>query len=53
MMLLGRKSDNSLYSSELAGFDTFADYKSQDAEGFIRMNGLRLALNDSLRKEIL
>jgi argininosuccinate synthase len=51
--LTGRKSENSLYNSELAGFDTFADYNSRDAEGFIRVNGLRLALNDGLRKGIL
>ncbi len=47
--LVGRKSANSLYSPELAGFDTFATYNSKDAEGFIRMNGLRLTLNKSLR----
>ncbi|HKS16740.1 MAG TPA: argininosuccinate synthase [Planctomycetota bacterium] len=47
--VLGRKSPNSLYNPEVAGFDTFATYNSKDAEGFIRMNGLRLALNESLR----
>ncbi len=41
----GRKSPVSLYNPEVAGFDTFATYNSKDAEGFIRMNGLRLALN--------
>jgi argininosuccinate synthase len=46
----GRKSSNSLYNPDLAGFDTFANYNSKDAEGFIRMNGLRLSLNKSLRK---
>ena len=48
-MLVGRKSSHSLYNPELAGFDTFATYNSKDAEGFIRMNGLRLTLNKSLR----
>jgi argininosuccinate synthase len=48
--VLGRKSPNSLYNPEVAGFDTFATYNSKDAEGFIRMNGLRLALNESLRE---
>ncbi len=48
-MLVGRKSGNSLYNPELAGFDTFATYNSKDAEGFIRMNGLRLTMNKSLR----
>jgi argininosuccinate synthase len=47
--VVGRKSPVSLYNPEVAGFDTFATYNSKDAEGFIRMNGLRLALNESLR----
>jgi argininosuccinate synthase len=47
--VIGRKSPVSLYNPEIAGFDTFATYNSKDAEGFIRMNGLRLALNESLR----
>ncbi len=49
---LGRKSPNSLYSANVAGFDTFATYNSKDAEGFIRLNGLRLTLNPSLRSLI-
>ncbi len=48
----GRKSSNSLYSPELAGFDTFATYNSKDAEGFIRMNGLRLSMNKALRRSL-
>jgi argininosuccinate synthase len=48
--VVGRKSSNSLYNPDLAGFDTFATYNSKDAEGFIRMNGLRLTLNKSLRR---
>jgi argininosuccinate synthase len=47
--VIGRKSPVSLYNPEVAGFDTFATYNSKDAEGFIRMNGLRLALNPELR----
>jgi argininosuccinate synthase len=47
--VLGRKSGNSLYNPHVAGFDTFATYNSKDAEGFIRLNGLRLTLNPSLR----
>jgi argininosuccinate synthase len=46
----GRKSSNSLYNPDLAGFETFAAYNSKDAEGFIRMNGLRLSMNKSLRR---
>ncbi|HEX7897936.1 MAG TPA: argininosuccinate synthase [Planctomycetota bacterium] len=48
--VVGRKSSHSLYNPELAGFETFATYNSADAGGFIRMNGLRLSLNKSLRK---
>jgi argininosuccinate synthase len=51
--VVGRKSPVSLYNPEVAGFDTFATYDSKDAEGFIRMNGLRLALNPSLRKALV
>jgi len=48
----GRKSPNSLYHPDLAGFETFASYNSKDAEGFIRMNGLRLAMNKALRRAL-
>ena len=48
--VIGRKSPSSLYSADLAGFDTFATYNSKDAEGFIRMNGLRLSMNKALRR---
>jgi argininosuccinate synthase len=48
--VVGRKSPNSLYHADLAGFETFASYNSNDAEGFIRMNGLRLSLNKTLRR---
>ncbi len=48
--VVGRKSPTGLYSSDLAGFETFATYNSKDAEGFIRMNGLRLERNKALRR---
>ena len=48
--VVGRKSPNSLYNPELAGFETFASYDSADAGGFIRMNGLRLSMNKTLRR---
>jgi argininosuccinate synthase len=50
--VVGRKSPNSLYNPDLAGFDTFATYNSKDAEGFIRMNGLRLSMNKALRRAL-
>ncbi|MFN3485075.1 MAG: argininosuccinate synthase [Planctomycetota bacterium] len=48
--VVGRKSPNSLYNPEVASFETFGTYNSKDAEGFIRMNGLRLSMNKALRK---
>ena len=38
--IVGRKSQNSLYSHELASFDG-KDYNHTDAEGFIKINSLR------------
>jgi argininosuccinate synthase len=41
--IVGRRSPNSLYSEELVTFEAgAADYRQQDAEGFIRLNALRL-----------
>ncbi|MBL6785093.1 MAG: argininosuccinate synthase [Rickettsiales bacterium] len=37
----GRKSPNSLYNPELASFEE-SDYNQRDAEGFIKLNALRL-----------
>jgi argininosuccinate synthase len=42
--LLGRKSENSLYSFSFATFEKDTVYDQQDAEGFIRINALRLRL---------
>jgi argininosuccinate synthase len=47
--VVGRKSPHSLYDPEVSSFETFGSYNSKDAEGFIRMNGLRLSLNTALR----
>ena len=42
---LGRKSPNSIYSESIATFeDDRASYNQKDAEGFIRLNALRLRL---------
>ncbi len=38
----GRKSDDSLYSSEMATFEEDTVYDQSDAEGFIKLNALRL-----------
>jgi argininosuccinate synthase len=40
--LLARKSQHSLYSQELVTFEADQVYSQKDAEGFIRLNALRL-----------
>ncbi|MEW6569804.1 MAG: argininosuccinate synthase, partial [Nitrospirota bacterium] len=40
----GRKSPNSLYNPKLATFEAEEIYDQKDAEGFIRLNALRLTL---------
>jgi len=42
--VLGRKSDASLYSEDFATFEDDTVYRQQDAEGFIRLNALRLRI---------
>lgn len=40
----GRKSDRSLYDPQVATFEADEVYRQSDAEGFIRLNALRLRL---------
>jgi len=42
----GRKSPDSLYKKELVSFDVEGGYNQKDAEGFIRLQGLRLKLGN-------
>jgi len=42
--VLGRRSKNSLYSSKIATFEEDKVYNQLDAEGFIKLNALRLKL---------
>ena len=42
VMITGRQSTNSLYNSDLATFEDDNIYSQQDAEGFIKLNALRL-----------
>ena len=45
MSVVGRKSDNSLFSEKIATFeDDQGAYDQKDAEGFIKLNALRLRL---------
>lgn len=46
--LVGRKSQRSLYSVEHASFEAEEVYSQADAEGFIRLNALRLRLRKQL-----
>ncbi len=41
-IVTGRKSPNSLYSTQLATFESEKIYNQKDAEGFIKLNALRL-----------
>jgi argininosuccinate synthase len=43
-ILAGRKSDNSLYDPDYATFEGEDVYNQKDAEGFIRLNALRLKI---------
>ena len=42
--VVGRKSEKSLYSADFATFEEDSVYRQKDAEGFIRLNALRLRL---------
>jgi len=42
--VLGRRSDKSLYRADFATFEDDTVYSQQDAEGFIRLNSLRLRI---------
>ena len=48
-VVAGRKSPNSLYNVKLATFEAEDVYNQKDAEGFIKLNALRLKANRSLR----
>ena len=49
--VVGRKSSYSLYNPELATFEKEAVYNQKDAEGFIKINALRLKLG-ALKKPL-
>ena len=48
--IVGRKSPYSLFSEAYATFETDTVYNQQDAEGFIRLNALRLKLRKLTQK---
>mgnify|MGYP000321380451 FL=1 len=47
----GRKSDRSLYREDFATFEDDEVYSHQDAEGFIRLNALRLRIQKMLAQQ--
>jgi argininosuccinate synthase len=49
-MVVGRKSDMSLYHEDFATFEGDEVYNQKDAEGFIRLNGLRLKIESLLER---
>ncbi len=49
VMVLGRRSPNSLYRPDIATFEADTVYNQADATGFIRLNGLRLRIRHALR----
>ena len=45
VIILGRRSSNSLYNNSLVSFDEAGDYNQKDAEGFIKINSIRFKNN--------
>lgn len=50
-IVVGRKSPYSLYSEEFATFESDEVYDQRDAEGFIKLNSLRLRLNAMMQQK--
>jgi argininosuccinate synthase len=50
VIVLGRKSPNSLYDEDVVTFEEDTVYDQRDAEGFIKLNALRLRLAGKLQK---
>ncbi len=48
--ILGRKSDESIYSEDFATFEDDSVYSQKDAEGFIRLTALRLRIQKMMKK---
>jgi len=46
----GRKSDESLYSEDFATFEDDLVFSQKDAEGFIRLNALRLRIRSMMKR---
>ena len=49
--VLGRKSEDSLYSEDFATFEKDTVYRQKDAEGFIKLNALRLRIRNLMMQK--
>jgi argininosuccinate synthase len=50
--VVGRKSDtDSLFDPAIATFESDQVYNQADAEGFIRLNALRLRIRSAMKKK--
>ncbi len=50
-MIVGRKSDDSLYSADIATFDAGTLYDQKDATGFLNLYGLPIKVESMLRNK--
>ncbi|MBW2645820.1 MAG: argininosuccinate synthase [Deltaproteobacteria bacterium] len=50
--VVGRRSEQSLYRSDFATFEEDQVYQQKDAEGFIRLNALRLRIQAMMKNKI-
>jgi argininosuccinate synthase len=48
---VSRTSPNSLYSLDIASFTMGAEYDQKDSRGFIKLNGLPIAVRAGLKKK--
>lgn len=51
VIVVGRKSKNSLFSEDFATFEKDTVYNQKDAEGFIKINALRLKIRSLMQKK--
>lgn len=51
VIVTGRKSPNSLYDEATVTFEEGGDYDQKDAEGFIKLNALRLRINSKVHNK--
>jgi argininosuccinate synthase len=50
VIVAGRKSSRSLYRPDIVTFEAGGSYRQADAEGFIRLNALRLQIGALVEK---